>query len=249
MGFWTRLSSLLLAIALLFSSAGLVNAAKPANAGKATPWRVYVQIYRSVDAECRGTQMQWNLSNTVIDPTAVANRFSTTVKDWSNGNGIMQLTIVEAGTLTSVSPVFTNDCWASPSDVSLPAGYDSYIVMYDTDSDTGLQLNGYGGLAYTCGECVQGGTYATTYIADGLHAWHWDTSYPEKILIHEWMNGSMQFFRDHGANIPNQYNAQQYGYEPGSPEWYSALLSGFNYNGEMLGATKRVWRLGTPQTI
>ena len=206
----------------------------------ATPWKIAVLVYRGLDVTCNGVRHVDALDSVVIDPATVGQRVGTTITSWSDGASSAQVTVFEMGTLRSVT--FTGSyCWPTPSNVQLPPGFDSYVVLYDGDQEGQQSLNPFMGLAYN--GLVNGYTYATAKIPDGGSAWMWNTV-PENTAIHEWMHGSAGFYRStFGARIPGVHDSGQYGYTD-SVAWHRDFLGGDISGG--LGFAPDVWASGTP---
>ena len=206
----------------------------------ATQWDVAVLVYRSLDLDCNGRHIASTLSSVAHDPASVAQRFASTATSWSDGGANVTVTIFERGKLTSSSPLGAA-CWPAPSNVTIPAGFDSVIVMYESDAEGAPAMNPYGGLAYE--GLFNGYTYATVPIPDGDQWWFWDNAYPELASVHEWLHGVGGYYRDTFPSIPGLHDSGSYGYSD-EIAWHSDFTGG-DINGS-LGLTAQVWASGSP---
>ena len=224
--------------ALILAMLATVALAAPAAA--VTSWRVAVLIYRAVDLDCQGRQITASLANVAHDPATIAQRFASTASSWSDGAASVSVTVIEAGTLTSASPL-GDGCWPAPGNVAIPAGYDSIIVMYEHDAEGVPGMNPYGGLAYE--GLVGGYTYATIVIPDGHQAWHWGNALPELATVHEWLHGVGGYYRASYPSIPGLHSSGDYGYTD-DVAWHSDFMGG-DIDGS-LGLTAEIWATGSP---
>lgn len=230
----------LVALAAVIS---LIGAPSPAQAA-APSWDVAVLIYRSIDVNCNGRIVQGSLQQVEASPTTLAARFDSTTLAWSGMDP--NVTVYEMGTLTSVT--WTGSyCWPAPANVSLPAGFDSYIVLYDGDADDpATAINPYGGLAYE-GTVGSGFTYATVPVPDGDEWWFPNNTNPELAMLHEWLHGVGGYYRaTYGSQIPGLHSRDAYGYTDDAA-WIRDFMGG-KISGS-LGITPSIWDDGPPGTV
>lgn len=227
-------------IALLLSVGLLLGIATPVAAGKMQSWDVAILIYRSIDASCNGRQITATLSRVEADPAVIASRFDSTVATWTPMNP--NVSVFEMGTLRSLT--WTGSyCWPAPHNVSLPAGFDSYIVLYDADAEGAPGANPYGGLAYE--GIPYGYTYATAIVPDGDQYWFPNNTHPELAALHEWGHGVGGYYRaKYGSRIPGLHDRDAYGYTD-DVLWTRDFLSGKIQN--KLGIARNIWDDGPPR--
>ena len=230
-------------VALLLALLLVATTAVPAAA--ATGWKVAVLIYRSINTTCNGRVVQGSLQQVEHDPVALTANFHSTIDSWSGVDH--SVTVFEMGTLRDVT--WTGSyCWPTPSDVPLPAGFDSYVVLYDSDADDpAAGVNSLGGLAYN-GLVSNRFTYATVPVMDGDEWWFPNNTVPSLTMVHEWLHGVAGYYRvKYGvAQVPGVHDEAQFGYTD-QVAWHRDLTSG-TINGS-IGIAPWIWDDGPPGTV
>ena len=174
--------------------------------------------------------------------------FPAMVKDWSGGLCEIEMSVSEAGPLTTLSP-YGSTWWPARNDTKAwwPAGADSIFVLWDADDD----VTDEPGLTQHYGLGMGGTpTYGTWAFPDG-DEWWWAKT-PET-MVHEWLHGVVSTFAGRGFAMPDLHSADAYGYpkvNDSYENWYRAVMQGKVRrpdDGVLIGCTPAAWASGPPR--
>lgn len=177
----------------------------------------------------------------------IVSLFPDVVKDWSAGMCEIELTISEAGPLTTLSPYGTG-FWPARNDTRQwwPVA-DSIFVLWDSDND----VTDEPGLTSHYGLGMSGlPTYGTWAFPDGDESWQAKT--PET-MVHEWLHGVLPTFAARGFPVPDLHSAVAYGYPEVNHSWENwlrAVMTGAVVrpdDGISIGCTAAAWASGPPR--
>ncbi|MFO0793392.1 MAG: hypothetical protein U0586_04940, partial [Candidatus Brocadiaceae bacterium] len=227
-------------------------------------WKMLVIVYPRIDASYiwKGKtyylQHEMNYSDRSFFLQTI-NRIPDTVYSWAGGNTQIKLTVVisdrpiQSVTVTNEG---TNDekanWWISPDDVrsemdtyAPPGTYDSIIAVFNLVEGS---IWGVGSVG-TWGSVTNGAGYAMVQLPINFQAW--GSTYPEEIIVHEWLHTVEGFYRGFGYAVPSLHDAEKYGYKPDGNgswhRWYEDYMQNKVWNGtKYVGVPSDAWENHIP---
>jgi len=220
------------------------------------PWKVLVLIYRNVDAtyiDPVGNEQHVAHSMSDTDYAYVvqaASRLPATISTWSAGMAAMSLKIV-----TVTEPMQTLNSNGDPDEyqalreISIynPGDiYDSISMVYSLNDIwiSGVASVGLSGRANAAG-------FSAVHVPINYVAW--GATYPEEIILHEWLHNVEGYYRSLGYDVPNLHDAEAYGYAPDPDSggswhrWYEDYMQNRIWNGAAyVGVPAEAWQTRVP---
>ncbi|MBP7934970.1 MAG: LamG domain-containing protein [Phycisphaerae bacterium] len=220
------------------------------------PWKMLVLIYRNVDAtyiDSAGNEQHaaYSMSDTdYIYVVQAVSRLPVTISAWSAGKAAMSLKIV-----TVTDPMKTLNSNGAPDEyqalreISIynPGDiYDSISMVYSLNDIwiSGVASVGLSGRANSAGFSVI--HMPINYVA-------WGATYPEEIILHEWLHNVEGYYRSPDSQIPGLHDAEAFGYAP-DPDaggswhrWYEDYMQNRIWNGTTyVGVPAEAWQTHVP---
>ena len=220
------------------------------------PWKMLVVVYRNLDAtyiDSAGNQQHVAHSMSDADYAffiQAISRLPSTISNWSAGKAAMSLKIV-----TVTEPIRTLNSNGEPNEYQAlreiaaynPGGiYDSMSMVYSRIEGwvAGVASVGLSGAANSSGFSVI--HFPINYTA-------WGLTYPEEVIVHEWLHNVEGYYRSLGYQVPTLHDAEVYGYTTDPAvgnswhHWYEDYMQNRVWNGTAyVGVPAEAWQNHVP---
>lgn len=219
-------------------------------------WKMLILVYPEVDATYIDEDGASHYIAHSMAPAdyqfflSVLDQIPATIADWSAGRAEVQTTIV-----TVNEPIRSLNANGEPSEYQAraeidrynPGGiYDSIMMVYSLHEGW---VAGVASVGTT--SAANGAGFGVIHLPINYSLW--DLTYPEEIVVHEWLHNVEGFYRGLGYSVPGLHDGELYGYAPdpnfeGSwHQWYRDYMQHQIWTGtEFIGVPLDAWQSHVP---
>lgn len=177
-------------------------------------------------------------------------RLPDTVRTWSAGRAIIDLTVVTISEpIRSLNPDGGVNEYQAREEIDAynPGGiYDVIAMIFSKDEGVvwGVGSVGLSGAANGAGFAVN--HFPVNFI-------NWRSTYPEEIVMHEWLHNVEGYYRSLGYYVPGLHDAELYEYQPDAAQgnswhkWYEDFMQNRVWTGtQYAGVPAEAWSSHVP---